>query len=512
MKYAADFRSIARKTLYGKWKLVILVGVIALFLGGTSAEGFKLELEVEDTWAKAAVEFAGITVGTFGGGKSSVLGGFLLEHAKTIALFSVVVSIFSLIVGCIIEIGYKRFHLNLIDSKEASLRDLFQYFYNWKTVFIANLLQLIYIVIGLLLLIVPGIIAIYNYSMTSYILAEYPEIAASEAMKKSEEIMAGNRWRLFCLQVSFIGWEFLCAFTFGIGQLWLIPYKETAIAAFYREISGTWDEPEDYTLEETSKQRSGMIAVFLTFTLIAAASVLFIIGSQDLQETKKEEIVTKQIIHGNSYTVHHVIDGDIFSNEFWNDVTKIEYYDGTEYPYVVTDKEALQKIALLIKDLEHKKLEEKPMLEGGWFFDIYTEGAMSSIWVSNNVIDFNGINYKVPTEKLGDDIRALIMNSYEMSIRVDEYVVNDYRINILDKSADSDLLVDLEIQFLTDKEKQVLHNTVNVANQGTGGFAVKITDETEQTKVVNVIADGYELIFKFDVNTCEVFDIRKITE
>ena len=31
---------------------------------------------------------------------------------------------------------------------------------------------------------------------------------------------------------------FLCAFTFGIGNLWLIPYSEAATAAFYREISG----------------------------------------------------------------------------------------------------------------------------------------------------------------------------------------------------------------------------------------------------------------------------------
>jgi len=51
--------------------------------------------------------------------------------------------------------------------------------------------------------------------------------------------MSGNRWRLFCLHVSFIGWAILCAFTLGIGNLWLNPYKNAATAAFYREISGT---------------------------------------------------------------------------------------------------------------------------------------------------------------------------------------------------------------------------------------------------------------------------------
>ena len=52
-------------------------------------------------------------------------------------------------------------------------------------------------------------------------------------------MMNGNKWRLFCLHWSFIGWDILCIFTLGIGNLWLIPYKQAATAAFYREVSGT---------------------------------------------------------------------------------------------------------------------------------------------------------------------------------------------------------------------------------------------------------------------------------
>ena len=76
--------------------------------------------------------------------------------------------------------------------------------------------------------------------MTSYILAENPELTASEAIERSKQMMSGNRWRLFCVQISFIGWEILSALlTFGIGSLWITPYKQAAIAAFYREVSGT---------------------------------------------------------------------------------------------------------------------------------------------------------------------------------------------------------------------------------------------------------------------------------
>lgn len=274
MKYAADFRQIARETLHGKWKAAILVCFVAVLLGAAGTDGLTLELELENDWAKAVIQFAGVTVGSFGGGRSSLLGSFLLDYAKTIALVSAVISIFSLVFGCIVQIGYYRFHLNLLDRKDASIKNLFQYFYNWKTIFVANILQFIYITIGLLLLIIPGVIMIFNYRMVGYILAEYPEMTASEALKKSKEMMSGNRWRLFCLEFSFIGWELLCAFTLGIGQLWLIPYKETAVAAFYRDISNTWDEPAEYMLEDGYRQRGGILAVLIVFVLLAGCAVM----------------------------------------------------------------------------------------------------------------------------------------------------------------------------------------------------------------------------------------------
>lgn len=104
---------------------------------------------------------------------------------------------------------------------------------------VANLLQWVLILLWTLLFIIPGIVASYSYAMTGYILAEDPDLTASQAIQRSKELMRGNRWRLFCLQLSFIGWIILCLFTFGIGNLFLNPYQTAADAAFYREISGT---------------------------------------------------------------------------------------------------------------------------------------------------------------------------------------------------------------------------------------------------------------------------------
>ena len=74
--------------------------------------------------------------------------------------------------------------------------------------------------------------------------------ASNEAIKKSKEIMSGNRGRLFCLHLSFIGWEILNVFTCGIGSLWLNPYRNAATADFYREITGSRPEEEEGSVEE----------------------------------------------------------------------------------------------------------------------------------------------------------------------------------------------------------------------------------------------------------------------
>ena len=143
------------------------------------------------------------------------------------------------VLGGIVSVGYAKFNLLLVDRLDGSFDNLFEYLVYWKTTALARLLKDIYILLWSLLFIIPGIIMSFSYAMTDYILAEHPEISASEALSWSKEMMEGNRFRLFCLQLSFIGWDILCLFTFGIGNLWLTPYKQAAIAAFYRDISGT---------------------------------------------------------------------------------------------------------------------------------------------------------------------------------------------------------------------------------------------------------------------------------
>jgi uncharacterized membrane protein len=101
---------------------------------------------------------------------------------------------------------------------------------------VANLLIFVRVFIGFLLFMIPGIIESLNYAMVDHILAENPELTAREALQRSKELMKGNKWRLFCLHFSFIGWDLLTALTFGILSLWVVPLKAASIAVFYKKL------------------------------------------------------------------------------------------------------------------------------------------------------------------------------------------------------------------------------------------------------------------------------------
>ena len=239
MKYAADFRSIARNVLKGKWVIAVVAGLIASVLGAVGSSGPELNVELNDGNFNASLQILGQDVISTNGGVEfwPVLAGI----ATYSAIFAVITGIALFILGSIVEVGYMKFNLDLVDrQKEAEIGTMFGYFQFWKTTACARLLKGVFVLLWSLLFIIPGIIAGYSYAMTSYILAENPELTASEAIEQSKQMMYGHRWRLFCLQFSFIGWEILSALlTFGIGSLWITPYKQAATAAFYREISGT---------------------------------------------------------------------------------------------------------------------------------------------------------------------------------------------------------------------------------------------------------------------------------
>jgi hypothetical protein len=158
-----------------------------------------------------------------------VVGGILLF----IVLFIVIAAIHAFLFNPL-EAGTARFFVRNLNDK-AEIREL-AYCYDHgylnvvKTVFLRDL----YIVLWGLLLIIPGIIKSSEYRMVNYILAENPEMNTKDVFAMSRDMMRGNKWRAFVLDLSFLGWHLLSLITIGLaGIFYVFPYRNMTNAALY---------------------------------------------------------------------------------------------------------------------------------------------------------------------------------------------------------------------------------------------------------------------------------------
>lgn len=142
----------------------------------------------------------------------------------------------SLIVGGPMELGASIFSLNLSRNKKVDYVQILDGFKRFGESLIAYLLIVVYTLLWSLLFIIPGIIAAFSYAQTFFVMADDKKIKGADAIKKSQEMMRGYKWKLFCLMFRFTGWFILSMLTCGIGFLWLVPYMRVSFANFYEDI------------------------------------------------------------------------------------------------------------------------------------------------------------------------------------------------------------------------------------------------------------------------------------
>ena len=131
--------------------------------------------------------------------------------------------------------GLCRVCVNLIKGKQdIDIGEIFVGFKeNFTQSFLLYLLTSIFTFLWSLLFIIPGIVKMYAYAMAPYILQDDPTKDWKQCLDESQEMMKGNKWQLFCLDFSFIGWMLLGALCCGVGVLFVYPYQLAARANFY---------------------------------------------------------------------------------------------------------------------------------------------------------------------------------------------------------------------------------------------------------------------------------------
>lgn len=205
MLFARDFRALARDRLRGCFWAVALVTLVAGLLGGTLYGQGAVATNVEFSYENG---FTGVSES------------YSLEEALQTAMdmqsslpFQLLASygLIVFLIGGAVSVGLCRYNLALLDRRERSMRTLWTGFQLFGRALWLRFLVLLFTFLWTLLFIIPGVIASYRYSMAFFVLAEDPEITAREALNVSKRMMRGNKRRLFCLNLSFIGWSLLAA-------------------------------------------------------------------------------------------------------------------------------------------------------------------------------------------------------------------------------------------------------------------------------------------------------------
>jgi uncharacterized membrane protein len=229
------------KRNYVKCVIVSLILTICLGVNNTGGN-FNYSNVINEDYYNRTVNFGnlGLSVNTQTSQKSLSYG--YLKFADVTIAFIMIAIIISLLISIfifnVIEVGGSLFFIrNSEDS--GSVKDILECFdnENYRNIVYVQFRKNLEIFLWTLLFIIPGIIKSYEYMMIRYIIAEDPQLSYDEAKKLSKEMMNGNKFNAFVLNLSFLGWELLSALTFGIlGYLYVNPYVYATETELYNTL------------------------------------------------------------------------------------------------------------------------------------------------------------------------------------------------------------------------------------------------------------------------------------
>ncbi len=230
------YKEQAAENMKGKYSVVIpiilIFGIIQSLMSGIT-ESFRPQYEIDwETYTRTLVD----------SGNSGLA-----------FLFSVI----SFIIAAIIIYSTTKMFIQTAKDEKPVIEEILLVGVKEKPSrsVILHFLVSLFVFLWALLLIIPGIIKAYAYSMSFYLLIQEPELNSSEAIEKSKDLTRGYKMDLFLLDLSYLGWYILGLFTLGILWLWIIPKHGTAKILYFDEIYG---KQEDKIINDENEAFIGM--------------------------------------------------------------------------------------------------------------------------------------------------------------------------------------------------------------------------------------------------------------
>jgi uncharacterized membrane protein len=135
------------------------------------------------------------------------------------------------VMNLMLYVGATIYSLEICQFRKAGVGNLFDGFGIFGKALLLAVVMILFIYLWALLFIVPGIIAAYRYRLAFYLMIDNPELGPLDCLRLSSEMMAGHKWELFVLDLSFLGWFLLCTVP-GV-SIWVEPYTSITYTNYY---------------------------------------------------------------------------------------------------------------------------------------------------------------------------------------------------------------------------------------------------------------------------------------
>lgn len=136
-----------------------------------------------------------------------------------------------------LKVGVQKFFIENHYSNSGLSSLLWAFKTNYSNTVKTMFLMQVYLFLWSLLFAIPGIIKSYSYRLVPYILADNPDMNSDDAITLSRDMMNGQKFEVFVLDLSFFLWWIISSITFNIvGILYVFPYIYATDAELYLAI------------------------------------------------------------------------------------------------------------------------------------------------------------------------------------------------------------------------------------------------------------------------------------
>lgn len=147
---------------------------------------------------------------------------------------SLIISTILSILTTVISFGYTWWGLS-VARQNGSVGEFAFAFSKIIPIIILSIVMAIVVCLGYVLLIVPGVMLSFGWSMASYVLRDNIESGLG-ALSESWRITKGHKMDLFVLGLSFIPWMLLGIITCGLAFIYVYPYMSVTYAKAYESL------------------------------------------------------------------------------------------------------------------------------------------------------------------------------------------------------------------------------------------------------------------------------------